>query len=250
MSQEQPRADPQRTTCSRCLERGHRLCHKEQPRADPQRTTCSRCSERGHRLCHKNSRGLTHSGQRAPGAWREAIACITRNSRGLTHSGQRAPGAQREAIASLHIQTTSDAESAGRRVTSVVIQSVMLSPCGGHKAVWDNEETPRSQMPWIPRPPTHRAPVPGNPGPPTPRPPAQGNPRPPGRQRQGTPVPARDVRQRGFQWEDPLPAIDDTPSEQPSQKATASQLSVTKKTKVSGKKQAQDSKKEKNGTCE
>ena len=96
---EQPRADPQRTTCSRCLERGHRLCHKEQPRADPQRTTCSRCSERGHRLCHKNSRGPIHSGLRAPGAWREVIACVTRNSRGLTHSGQRAPGARREAIA-------------------------------------------------------------------------------------------------------------------------------------------------------
>ena len=45
------------------------------------------------------------------------------------------------------------------------------------------------------------------------------------------------------QWEDPLPAIDDTPSEQPSQKATAIQLSVTKKTKVSGKKQPRDSKK-------
>ena len=45
------------------------------------------------------------------------------------------------------------------------------------------------------------------------------------------------------QWEDPLPAIDVTPSEQPSQKATARQLSVTKKTKVSGKKQPRDSKK-------
>ena len=45
------------------------------------------------------------------------------------------------------------------------------------------------------------------------------------------------------QWEDLLPAIDDTPSKQPSQKATARQLSVTKKTKVSGKKQARDSKK-------
>ena len=44
------------------------------------------------------------------------------------------------------------------------------------------------------------------------------------------------------QWEDPLPAIDDTPSEQPSQRATARQLSVTKKTKVSGKKQTRDSK--------
>ena len=47
------------------------------------------------------------------------------------------------------------------------------------------------------------------------------------------------------QWEDLLPAIDDTPSEQPSQKVTARQLSVTKKTKVSGKKQPRDSKKKK-----
>ena len=44
----------------------------------------------------------------------------------------------------------------------MVIQSVMLSPCGGHKAVWDNEETPRSPMPWNPRPPTPRSPAPGN----------------------------------------------------------------------------------------
>ena len=50
---EQPRADPQRATFSRCSERGHRLYHKEQPRADPQRATCSRCLERGHRLYHK-----------------------------------------------------------------------------------------------------------------------------------------------------------------------------------------------------
>ena len=48
------------------------------------------------------------------------------------------------------------------------------------------------------------------------------------------------------QWEDPLLAIDDTPSEQPSQKASARQLSVTKKIKVSGKKQARDSKKKQN----
>ena len=47
------------------------------------------------------------------------------------------------------------------------------------------------------------------------------------------------------QREDPLPAIDDTPSEQPSQKASTRQLSVTKKTKVNGKKQAQVSKKKK-----
>ena len=148
---------------------------------------------------------------------------------------QRAPGAWREDIASLCVQTTSDAESAVRRVTSLVIQSVMPSPCGGHKAVWDNEDTPRSPMPR--------------------------NPRPPGHQHQGTPDPRRPVRNAREppsqhetsdneassgdedQWEDPLPAIDDTPSEQTSQKASARQLSVTKKTKVSGKKQARDSKK-------
>ena len=126
-----------------------------------------------------------------------------------------------------------------------MIQSVMLSPCGDHKAVWDNEETPRSPVPWNPRPPTPRSPAPVNP-------------RPPGRQRQGTPDPqvayAREPPSQHEtsdnkassgdedQWEDPLPAIDDTPSEQPSQNATARQLSVTKKTKVSGK-QARDIKK-------
>ena len=50
---EQPTADPQRTTCSMSLERGHRLYHKEQPTADPQRTTCSMSLERSHRLYHK-----------------------------------------------------------------------------------------------------------------------------------------------------------------------------------------------------
>ena len=117
----------------------------------------------------------------------------------------------------------------------MVIQSIMPSPCGGHKAVWDNEDTPRSPMPR--------------------------NPRPPGHQHQGTPDPRRPVRNAREppsqhetsdnkasssdedQWEDPLPVIDDTPSEQPSQKVSARQLSVTKKTKVSGKKQARDSKK-------
>ena len=85
------------------------------------------------------------------------------------------------------------------------------------------------------------------------------DPQPPGRQHQGTPDPpvanAKEPPSQHEtwdneassddedQWEDPLPAIDDTPSEQPSQKATARQLLVTKKTKVSGKKQARDSKK-------
>ena len=45
------------------------------------------------------------------------------------------------------------------------------------------------------------------------------------------------------QWEDPQPAIDDTQSEQPSQRVTVRQRSVTRKTKVSGKKQALDIKK-------
>ena len=39
------------------------------------------------------------------------------------------------------------------------------------------------------------------------------------------------------QWEDPQPAIDDTQSEQPSQRVNVRQQSVTRKTKVSGKKQ-------------
>ena len=47
------------------------------------------------------------------------------------------------------------------------------------------------------------------------------------------------------QWEDSQPAIDDTQSEQPSQRVTVRQQSVTRKTKVSGKKQALDSKKKK-----
>ena len=81
-----------------------RLYHKEQPRADPQQTTCSRCLERSHRVS----------------ACPNSIRC----------------------------------RECRQEVTSVVIQSVMLSPCGGHKAVWDNEETPRSPMPWNPRPPT------------------------------------------------------------------------------------------------
>ena len=83
------------------------------------------------------------------------------------------PGAWREDIASLRVQTTSDAESAIRRVTSVVNQSVMPSPCGGHKAMWDNEETPRSPMPRNPQPPAS-----GKPRPPMPRSPTPGNPRP------------------------------------------------------------------------
>ena len=44
-------------------------------------------------------------------------------------------------------------------------------------------------------------------------------------------------------WEDLQPAIDDTQSEQPSQRVTVRQRSVTRKTKVSGKKQALDSNK-------
>ena len=118
--------------------------------------------------------------------------------------------------------------------------------------------TPRSPTPWNPRHPVGNAREPAPPRPPT-----------PSRQRQGTPPPppSPDTQVANArkpptqhetsdneassgdedQWEDPLPAIDDTPttppSEQPSQKATARQLSVTKKTRVSGKKQARDSKK-------
>ena len=42
-------------------------------------------------------------------------------------------------------------------------------------------------------------------------------------------------------WEDSQPAIEDTQSEQPSQRVTVRQQSVTRKTEVSGKKQALDS---------
>ena len=45
------------------------------------------------------------------------------------------------------------------------------------------------------------------------------------------------------QWEDPQPAINDTQSEQPSQRVNVRKQSVSRKTKVSGKKQALDSKK-------
>ena len=120
----------------------------------------------------------------------------------------------------------------------MVIQSVMLSPCGGHKAVWDNEETPRSPIPWNPRPPTPRSPATWEP----PTPDSQvANAREPPSQHETSDNEASSGDED--QWEDLLPAIDDTPLEQPSQKATARQLSVTKKTKVSGKKQPRDSKK-------
>ena len=95
----------------------------------------------------------------------------TRNSRGLIHSRQRAPGAWREVISSPHVQTTSGAESAVR-----MVQSAMLSLCGGHKAVWDSKETPWS--------------------------PSSGNPRSPGLQHQGTPDPqVSNAREPSFQHE-------------------------------------------------
>ena len=88
-----------------------------------------------------------------------------------------------------------DANSKHWFTTSFLWRSVsaMLSLCGCHKAVWDSKENPRSPTPGIPRPP---APTPGN--------------------------PARDVRQRGFQrCRRPLvPATNDTPSEQLSQRVT------------------------------
>ena len=116
-----------------------------------------------------------------------------------------------------------------------MIQSVMLSPCGGHKAVWDNEETSGSPTPGNPRPLDLQ--LQGTPDP------QVANPREPPSQRETSDNEASSGDED--QWEDLLPAIDDTPSKQPNQKATARQLSVTKKTKVSGKKQARDSKKKK-----
>jgi len=119
-------------------------------------------------------------------------------------------------------------QSAVRRVTCVVIQSVMLSPCG--RQCGTTRRHPGLQC--------H----------------GTRDPQPPGRQHQGTPdrdpqvAYAREPTSQHEtsdneassddedQWEDLLPAIDDTPAKQPSQKATARQLSVTKKTKVCGKK--------------
>ena len=88
-----------------------------------------------------------------------------------THSRQRAPGAWREVIASPHVRTASGADSAVISVTSVVSQSVCM--CGGHKAVRDSKETPRS-------------PSPGNPDPQVS---IAREPRPPSLHRQGTPDP-------------------------------------------------------------
>ena len=93
----------------------------------------------------------------------------------------------------------------------MVIQSVMLSPFGGHKAVWDHEETPRSPMPWNPRPPTPRSPATWEP--PTPH--SQvANAREPPSQHETSDNEASSGDED--QWEDLLPAMDDTPSKQPS----------------------------------
>ena len=159
-----------------------RLYHKEQPRAEPQQTTCSRCLERGHRVsaCPNN------------------IRCR-------------------------------ECRQEGHKRGDPVCDAV--SVWGPQGSVGQRGDT---QVSNAMEPPT---PAPSNP-----------RPRPPGRQRQGTPVPQHETSDNEAssgdedQWEDPLPAIDDTPSEQPSQRATARQLSVTKKTKVSGKKQTRDSK--------
>ena len=119
----------------------------------------------------------------------------------------------------------------------MVIQSVMLSPCGGHKAVWDNDETPGSPMPWNPRPPTPGSPAPGTPRPPTPRSPTAGKPCP-SRRRPTTRLPAV-TRTSGR-----IPCRQSTTRHRNSRvRKPPPQLSVTKKTKVSGKKQARDSKK-------
>ena len=107
-----------------------------------------------------------------------------------------------------------------------------------------------------PRPPgLHRQ------GTPTPKSPSPGNPRPPGLHRQGTPDPKLSIARETptqheasdneassndkHQWENFQPAIDDTPSEQLSQGVTVRQQSVTRNSKVSGKKQARDRKKKK-----
>ena len=171
-----------------------RLYYKEQPRADPQQTTCSRCLERGHRVsaCPNNIR------------YREC----------------RQEGHKRGDPVCDAVSVWGPQGSVGQRGDTQV-SSAMASP------------TPDSQVASIREPPTPDAQV--------------ANAREPLSQHETSDNEASSSDED--QWEDPLPAIDDTPSEQPSQKASARQLSVTKKTKVSGQKQARDSKK-KTGTCE
>ena len=165
-----------------------RLYHKEQPMADPQRTTRSTCLERGHRVS----------------ACPNSIRC-------------------------------SECRQEGHRRGDPVCDAV--SVWGPQGSVGERGDTQVSNSM---EPPTPNPQVASNREPPTPDP-QVANAREPPSQHETSDNEASSGDED--QWEDPLPAFDDTPSEQPSQKATARQLSVTKKTKVSGKKQPRDSKK-------
>ena len=163
-----------------------RLYHKEQPRADPQRTTCSRCLERGHLV------------SACPNSIRR---------RECRQEGHRRGDPVCDAVSVWGPQG-----SVGQRGDTQV--SNAMEPPTPSPQVASNMGTPDSQV---------------------------ANAREPPSQHETSDNEASSGDED--QWEDLLPAIDDTPSKQPSQKATARQLSVTKKIKVSGKKQPRDSKK-------
>ena len=167
-----------------------RLYHKEQPRADPQRTTVSRCLERGHRVS----------------------AC--------PYSIRRR-----------------ECRQEGHRRGDPVCDAVSVWGPQGNVGQRGDTQVSNAMEPPTPNP---RSPAPGNPRPPTPDPQVANAGEPPSQHETSDNEASSGDED---QWEDLLPAIDDTPSKQPSQKATARQLSVTKKTKVCGKKQARDSKK-------
>ena len=167
-----------------------RLYHKEQPMADPQRTTCSTCLERGHRVsaCPDSirRRECRQEGHRRGDPVCDAVSVWgpqgSEGQRGDTQvSNAMEPATPNPQVASTREPPTPDPQVANAR-----------EPTSQHETS-DNEASSGDED----------------------------------------------------QWEDLLPAIDDTPSKQPSQKATARQLSVTKKTKVCGKKQARDSKEKK-----
>ena len=166
-----------------------RLYHKEQPRADPQRTTCSTCLERGHRFS----------------ACPNSIRC-------------------------------GECRQEGHKRGDPVCDAV--SVWGPQGSVGQRGDT---QVSNAMEPPTPNPQVASTREPPTPDP-QVAYAREPTSQHETSDNEASSGDED--QWEDLLPAIDDTPSKQPSQKATARQLSVTKKTKVCGKKHARrDSKK-------
>ena len=127
----------------------------------------------------------------------------------MTHNRSCASGAWREVIESLHVKTTSGAENAVERATSVEIQSARLFLCRGRDGQQGDTGVSIAREPLT----------------------------------QHELSDSEAASDDEDHWEDLQPAIDDTQSEQPSQRVTVRQRSVTRKTKVSGKKQALDSKK-------